>query len=148
MKTWLKIYDGVVVSLVRQSETPPDDETGFWIVQPHALAGPGWLYSDGVLSRPPDFVWMIVTKDAYLTRFTAEEIAAIRASTNEDVQFAIATIDGLDKINVVAPQIINCVNVFAANGLIAPERASSFLEPAKPHEEAPITIPTLDGDAP
>jgi hypothetical protein len=148
MKTWLKIHDGVVICMVRQSETPPDDETGFWIVQPHAFAGPGWLYADGEVTRPPNFVWMVVTNEAYLARFTAEEIAAIRASTNENAQLAIATIDGLEKVHVVAPQVINCINVFAANGLIATERASSFLEPAKPHEEAPVTIPTSDGDTP
>lgn len=148
MKTWLKINDGVVICLVRQPETPPDDESGFWIVQPHPFAGPGWLYSDGQLSRPPNFPWMVITKTAFLNRFTAEELAAIRASSNEAVIQAIDHIDSLDKINVIAPQIINCVNVFAANGLIAQERSSSFLEPAKPHEEAPITIPTSDGDAP
>jgi hypothetical protein len=148
MKTWLKIHDGVVVCMVRQTETPPDDETGFWIVQTHALAGPGWLYEDGQLLKPPGFLVMVVTKAAYLSRFTSDELAAIRESTNEDVKLAIELIDGMEKISVIAPSIINCINVFASNGLIAEERASSFLEPARPHEEAPITIPTLDGDAP
>lgn len=148
MKTWLKIYDGVVISMVRQTQTPPNDETGFWIVQPDVFAGPGWLYADGKLSRPPNFPWMVLTTTGFLNRFTAEELAAIRASSNEAVVRAIEHIDSLDKISVIAPAIINCVNVFASNGLIAPERASSFLEPAKQHEEALVAVPTLDGDEP
>jgi hypothetical protein len=148
MKTWLKIHDGVVICMVRQTETPPDDETGFWIVQTHALSGPGWLYENGKLLKPPGFLWMLVTKTAYLSRFTSEELTAIRESTKEEVKLAIDLIDGMDKISVISPAIINCINVFTSNGLIAEERASSFLEPAKPHEEASITIPTLDGDAP
>jgi hypothetical protein len=150
MKTWLKIENDVVVCLVRQTETPPDDENGYWIIQPHPLAGPGWSYTNGELTRPNGYTWFVLTKTAFLERFTADELASIRAAapSNEAVRLCMEHIDGLDKISVQAPRILRAIETLVSNGLLAKDRANSLIEPAKPHEEAPITIPTIDVDGP
>jgi hypothetical protein len=151
MNTWLKISNGVVINVVKQDATPPDDELGAWVIQTHPMQGPGWFYDEsGVLRRPLDQPWFLITKSAFISRFTTAEWSALVAAAdgNQGVKDSFSWLDGVDKVALPSPLARQAIEAFVNSGCVARERAAELIVPARAGEEAETAIPTAGGEEP
>lgn len=127
--TYLLIKNGVVVNAIVTTAADAARITGYDQVIPHATAGPGWRYRDGVLS-PPDPVTpppSPLTQLAFLRRFTAEERIASRASADPVVQDFLHLLGLAQEIRLDDADTVAGVNYLESLGLLAAGRAAAVL---------------------
>jgi hypothetical protein len=144
MNTYLRICNGVVVTAVTQSELPPDDESGFWIVKPDIFSGPDWLYENGVLRRPDSIAWFLLKGPAFVARFTRAEWEAIQQTASNDADVAdCLTYMSSEKISVVSRQTLDAMQTLIAKALITSDRVGELTSPAKGDEAANAVAPEI-----
>jgi hypothetical protein len=151
MNTWLKISNGVVINVVTQDEVPPNDDLGDWVLQTNPMQGPGWFYDqNGVLTRPKNQPWFVITKQAFIDRFSESEWAAIQSASSSDsaVKESVDLISGLEKVILPSSSILRAIESFVNSGCILRERANDLIAPAEDGEEAEIVIPSVPQDGP
>jgi|Laugresu1bdmlbsd_1035121.scaffolds.fasta_scaffold09841_5 hypothetical protein len=150
MKTYLQISGGVVINMLTQESVPTDDETGYWIVRPDTLSGPGWLYANGELRRPESIPWYLLKTDAFIARFTQAEWSAIQQAANNDVEVstALQTFSSVEKVHLFSPTIQQHVGMLMGKGLISPERTSALFASATDDEAADVIAPATPAEEP
>jgi hypothetical protein len=151
MNTWLKIYNNVVINVVTQESTPPDDELGKWVLQTNPMQSPGWFYDEtGVLRRPVDQPWFIITKQAFIDRFTTDEWSAIQqnALNTPAIQSALEYLNGVEKVALPASSTLRAIEAFVNSGCVTRERANELIVAAHEDEVADITAPSVPSEGP
>jgi len=150
MKTYLQISGGVVINMLTQESVPTDDETGYWVVRPDTVSGPGWLYENGALRRPESIPWYLLKTDAFIARFTQAEWSAIQQAANNDAEVSIAlqTFSSVEKVHLLSSMIQQHVGMLMGKGLVSPERTYALFASATDNEAADSTGPATPDEEP
>ena len=141
MNRWAYVYGVSICTVIEQDTTPSvvldPWPNGFWVQCPDWV-GPDCVYENGeFLKIPPPPLLPIITKVAFISRFTPQEYVGVVAATKTDVEVQ-AWYDLFQAANVVDlsdPRTIAGVNSFVTKGLLTQERANAILtDPVQDNE--------------
>ena len=134
MKRWAEVGTNIVGLIVEQ-ETQPTIP-GIWVDITGQSVGPDFIYQNGSFF-PPATAAPIITKLAFLTRFTDAEYTNILSASKTDIQvqawnekLALAT-----QVNLQDQRTIDGVEMLVPKNLLTQQRATEILTaPVKSNE--------------